>query len=316
MGGRDSGSRLLVGVATIILLAGCAAGASPTPVPASPTPTSMPSATLATPTLAPAEPSPSTSAANYWPFVESFCPGASEQPLNLVALGMSETAGYGIRSDELYSPQEAYPGQYASILCAELGRTVELHSYFPSQSYNEWATLAWWKEKLSGDKGLRDDLAAASVVVLWAMGSHDVVPALALGACGGAWPDPLKACFEAATAKIPAQTDELFGAISTLVPGGVSVLAADAYLPPAVLRRWAGQPYWEQLRPIIDPRPAIEPLALKYGFRFADTETAFNGRTGTAMPADGLFQADGLHPTAEGSLAIAKVIAEADGLGN
>jgi hypothetical protein len=216
----------------------------------------------------------------------------------------------------LYSPQEAYPGRYANILCTELGRTVELHSYFPSQSYNEWATLAWWNEKLAGDSRLRDDLAAASVVVLWAMGSHDVVPALALGACSGDWPDPLRACFETATAKIPAQTDELFGAISRLVPGDATVLAADAYLPPAVLRGWAGQPYWQQLEPMIDPRSATEPFALKHGFRFVDTEAAFNGPTGTAMPADGLFQADGLHPTAEGSLGIARVFAEADGLGD
>jgi hypothetical protein len=216
----------------------------------------------------------------------------------------------------VYSPQEAYPGQYAGILCAELGRTVELRSYFPSQSYNEWATLAWWKAKLEGDAALRDDLATASVVVLWAMGSHNVVPALVLGACSGAWPNPLQACFEAATATIPAQTDELYGAISTLVPGDATVLAADAYLPPAVLRRWAGQPYWQQLKPMIDARPVVMSLAPKHGFRFVDTGLAFNGPTGSAMPAAGLFQADGLHPTAEGSLAIARVFAEADGPGD
>jgi len=35
-----------------------------------------------------------------------------------------------------------------------------------------------------------------------------------------------------------------------------------------------------------------------------------------AMPAAGLFQTDGLHPTAAGALAAAAVFAEADGLGD
>jgi lysophospholipase L1-like esterase len=34
------------------------------------------------------------------------------------------------------------------------------------------------------------------------------------------------------------------------------------------------------------------------------------------MPAAGLFQADGLHPTAAGSLEIARAFAAADGLGD
>lgn len=41
--------RPLVGLAVILLLAGCAAGASPTPVPATPTPVATPSAAIATP---------------------------------------------------------------------------------------------------------------------------------------------------------------------------------------------------------------------------------------------------------------------------
>ena len=44
------GCRLLAGVASLSLLAGCASGASPTPLPASLTPTGMPSAAVAEPT--------------------------------------------------------------------------------------------------------------------------------------------------------------------------------------------------------------------------------------------------------------------------
>ena len=262
-----------------------------------------------------ASPSSSPSAANYWPFVRSWCPGASEQPLLLVALGTSETAGYGIRSDEPFSPQEAYPGRYADILCKELGVSVELHSYFPSQSYNEWATLAWWNEHLASDAAFRADLAAAKVVVLWAMGAHDVVRPL-LGGCSGNWPGPLKTCFEAATAKIPAEMDSLFTTVSSLVPKGATVLAADAYAPPAIIESWASKPYWSQLWTLVDPKATVAALAKEHGFTFVDTELVFNGPDSSAMPADGLFQSDGLHPTAAGALATARAFAEADGLGD
>lgn len=320
MDGHRWAARLLAGSTTIILVAGCATGTT-TPGPSTPaSPSEAASSATPTPpttTEAPSAASPPSSptAANEWPFVRSSCPGASGQPMLLVALGTSETAGWGIRSDEPYSPQEAYPAQYADILCQELGVTVELHSYFPSQLGNELAPLAWWNERVAGDPAIRADLAAAEIVVLWAMGSHDVVPALALRACAGDWPDPLKTCFEKAAANIPAENDRLFTAISELVPEGIRVLAADAYLPPAVLDRWAAEPYWQELKRIIDPRANIMSLAQEHGFTFVDTEGVFNGPTGSAVPADGLFQSDGLHPTAAGALAVAEVFAEADGLG-
>ena len=280
---------------------------SPAPAPTM-EPTAVPSPTQPTP-------APSSPLANDWPFVRTSCPGASGQPWLVVALGTSETAGWGIRSDEPYSPQEAYPAQYVDILCEELGVPIELHSYFPSQLGNELAPLAWWNERVAADAAMRADLAAAKVVVLWAMASHDIIPALALGACSGDWPDPLKACFEAATGREPAEMDALFSAISELVPDGAKVLAADAYLPPAVFASWGTKPYWQELRKLIDPRALVMPLALKHGFTFVDTEAAMNGPS-LEMPLEGLFQSDGLHPTATGALATAQVLAKADGLGD
>jgi len=53
MNARGTPGRLLVSLASLVLLAGCASGASPTAPPASPTPTSAPSAAVATPTPAP-----------------------------------------------------------------------------------------------------------------------------------------------------------------------------------------------------------------------------------------------------------------------
>jgi hypothetical protein len=56
MRARTNAGRLLAGLAAMLLLAGCAAGAQPTPVPATPTP-------LATPSLATGTPAPSPTAA-------------------------------------------------------------------------------------------------------------------------------------------------------------------------------------------------------------------------------------------------------------
>jgi len=234
--------------------------------------------------------------------------------LLLVALGTSETSGYGIRPDEPYSPQDAYPAQYANILCKELGVTVELHSYFPSPLSNALSPLAWWNERVAADPAIRADLGAAKIVVLWAMGSHDVVPALVLGQCGGDWPDPLKACFESATAEIPAETDRLFTTISQLVPEGTKILAGDAYALPAISERWVAKPYWLELKPMVDPKTTVMPLARKHGFTFVAVEAAFDALTGSA--GESLFQSDGIHPTTAGALAVARVFAEADGLGD
>jgi hypothetical protein len=47
-----------------------------------------------------------------------------------------------------------------------------------------------------------------------------------------------------------------------------------------------------------------------------DLYAALNGPTLGEMPAAGLFQSDGIHPTTAGALAVAKVFAEADGMGD
>jgi len=301
--------QLIAGLATITLVAGCATGMT-TPGPSTSASPSEAAATQPpTSTAAPstASPAPSPSAANEWPFVRSSCPGASGQPLLLVALGTSETAGYRI------GPDEAYPAQYADILCKELGVPVELHSYFPSPYEDRWFPLAWWNERVATDPAMRADLAAARIVALWFMGTHDISPAIA-GGCSGDWPDPLKTCFEAATAKIPAETDRLFTAIAGLVPTGAKVLAAAPYGLPLVIERWGAEPYWKELKSIFER--ATRPLVGKHGFTLVDLEVAFNGPTLDAMPAAGLFQSDGVHPTVAGAQAMAKVFAEADGIGD
>jgi hypothetical protein len=255
-----------------------------------------------------------SASADEWPFVRTSCPEAAGEPLPLVAMGTSETAGWGIRSDQSYSPQEAYPARYADLLCAGLGRPVVLHSYFPDQRSNTLAPLAWWNERLSTDEALRADLTTADVVVLWPFSVHDVVPALLFGRCQGPWPEPLKGCFEAASADVQSQMDTAFSTIAELVPDTAVVLATDAYAPPAVLDAWGAEPYFGEIKQLVDPHYVVERLAPRYGFTMVGTEAAFNGPSLSEPPADGLFQADGIHPTALGAQLAAEVLSRDDGL--
>jgi hypothetical protein len=288
-----------------------------TSLPATPaTPASPPATTAAPSQPASTAPAPTPHARSDWPFVRSWCPDASGTPLLLVALGTSETAGQGLGSGELYSPGLAYPGRYAEILCAELGRPVELHSYFPSQSYNEFATVDWWHERLTGDTTLRGDLAKAGVVVIWPLSVHDAVQPLHFRTCGSAWPDPMKPCVEEIAARIGPGMDADFAEIRSLVPKEATVLAADAYLPPALVNAWTSKPFWPELRPLMDPKSVVPALAKKHGFTFVDTELAFNSPDSSAMPEDGLFQSDGLHPTEAGALKVAELFAQVDRIGD
>jgi hypothetical protein len=305
-------TRWLIVLGVVVLAGGCASGT------AQPTLTAPSAAALASPPAPSTTFTPAPTPRPEWPFVRISCETAPGDQLVVVALGTSETGGSGIREDESYSPQAAYPAIYADIVCRELGVPVDLRSYYAWQYANALAPLAWWIDKVRRDAGLRADLAAADVVLLWAMSSHDVIKAQYLpGACSGEWPDPLKACLVAKTAHIPSATDELFGLIGDLVGDDATVLAGDAYAPPFILHEaWSDQPYRDEVRRMLDPYYSVKPAAREHGFVFVDTELVFNGASRWDMPADGLFQADGVHPTAAGAQLTAETYALADGLGD
>jgi len=230
----------------------------------------------------------------------------------LVALGTSETAGAGLGPYGLSSPELAHPARYADIICTKLGRPVELRSYFPTV---QLAPIAWWIDRVDHDARLRSDLGKAEIVMLWAMSVHDSIEAFFLpGSCAGAWPDPLQGCLESRLSDVPTRTDELFGLIEGLVGSDAVVLASDAYAPPVVLSMLTGNPDRDDIQALIDPYAAVHAMAPKHGFVFVDTELVFNGETREAMPASGLFQPDGLHPTEAGAALIAETYRAADGI--
>ena len=85
---------------------------------------------------------------------------------DVVALGDSLVAGYGVRDDEAYTPEEAIPGVYAGSLGEELGVETVFHSYFPGQLSNEVRTVAEWNRVLAEDEEIRANPRGAEVVIV------------------------------------------------------------------------------------------------------------------------------------------------------
>ena len=233
---------------------------------------------------------------------------------DLVALGDSNVAGWAVRSDEPYTPEEAFPGVYADLLGKVQGVTVVLHSYFPSQDDNEIRTVAEWNDVLATDRQMRADLAAAEVVIVW-IGYHNVIPVLMFGECGLSWPDPLKGCLRAATRTMPQDYDRLFGTIEQLVPSGTPMLVGDYGIPAPLFDQWSWEPFWPQLKRAMfeEWRDALEAAAEAHGATVVHTYAALNGPTGDEAPGRDLTS-DGWHFNSEGHRFIAETFLAEDGI--
>jgi lysophospholipase L1-like esterase len=316
--------RATILVLTALLAAGCgaatssptgpAAAAAPTTAasPGHPSPTSAPAPSAAARSPA-ATPSPMPSFMP--PTVATFAPaGGGAAIWNLVALGDSNVSGWGIRTDEPYSPQAAFPGVYAGLLGPEQGVTVVLHSYFPSQTGNELRTVAEWADVVASDRSMRADLASARVVILL-IGYHDVTPALMFGDCPSDWP-ALQACLKKFTAPMPAAFDRLYAEVAGLVPKGTTVLALDYGIPGPIYDRWSSKPYWPEFKRAAfeDWRDALEAAAVGHGFTVVHTYAAVNDANGKPKWDWNAVTSDGWHYNAEGHRRIAQIVLAQDGL--
>ena len=232
---------------------------------------------------------------------------------DLVAIGDSNVAGWGIRPEEPYSPDLAFPGVYARLLGAEQGVTVTRRSYFPSQEGNEVRTVADWNDTLATDEALQNDLSRANVVIVL-VGYHNVVPALIFGECGSQW-GPLKKCLQAATKTMPSDYDKLFATIQEVVPEGTTVLAGDYGIPTPLYDQWSGKPFWPEMKKAMYEgwRDALEVAAKANGATVVHTYAALNGPKGNKPLADDLTT-DGWHFSEKGHERLARIYMAEDGL--
>jgi len=246
--------------------------------------------------------------------VATFAPaGASAATWDLVALGDSNVSGWGVRTDEPYSPQAAFPGVYAGLLGAEQGVTVVLHSYYPDQLGNEWRTIAEWTDVLRADASMRADLAGAEIVVVL-IGFHDLLPFVLGGACPSGWPE-LRDCLVDMTASMPADFDTLYGEIASLVPTGATVLVNDYGIPGPTYDRWSSESFWPEFRKVFfeDWRDGLEAAAVKHGFTVVHSYAAMNDPDGKPVWDSSAVTSDGWHFNAEGHRICAEIILAEDG---
>lgn len=253
------------------------------------------------------------------PTVARFRPtaGGGAEPWDLVALGDSNVSGWGVRADEPYTPEAAYPGAYAQLLADQQGVEIVLHSYYPDQLGNEFRTIAEWTDVLRTDQSMRADLASADVVTVL-IGYHNLVPAVVLGGCGPTWPDPLRKCLAAATAPMAADFDQLYGEVVKLVSDGVPVLVNDYGIPGPVYDRWSSDPAWPEIRRAVyeDWRDALEDAATAHGFRTIHTYRGLNGTDGRPRYDWSSITTDGWHFNSDGHRLVARIVMAEDGLGD
>jgi lysophospholipase L1-like esterase len=228
-------------------------------------------------------------------------------PWDLVALGGSMATGYGVE------PKEAYTRVYAALLAEEQGVRVRVLDH----SSNDPRPLAVWIEVLANDASLRSDLAKAEIVTIFD-GTHNL--GVAFEECGFHSPEA-KACFEAATAPIPADADRLLAALRKLVPEQAIILWGydGGAVPPAWWDSWSQEPYWPEMKRILfdNWRPGLRAAADAHGATVIGFKAAFSRPDGEPTPeVRGFMQADGLHFTAEGHRFLAELHLAQDGLGD
>ena len=227
-------------------------------------------------------------------------------PWDLVALGGSMATGYGVE------PKEAYTRVYAALLAEEQGVRVSVLDH----SSNAPRPLAVWIDVLANDASLRSDLAKAEIVTIFD-GTHNL--GVAFEECFGDWPER-KACYEAATASIPADADRLLAAIRKLVPEQAIILWGydGGAVPAAWWDAWSDEPYWPEMKRILFDswRPGLKAAADAHGATVIGFKAAVARPNGEPTPEQRkLMQADGLHFTAEGHRFLAELHLAQDGLG-
>ncbi len=217
--------------------------------------------------------------------------------------------------------------QYAAELEARSGRPVEV----ANRSRNDSAGMLQITTQVTGDESLREELAAAEVVIV-SVGYNNALPdASTWVACGGdmgstidsfiAWAlatDP--ECLQAGIDSYAQDYDTIFETISDLRNGSPTVFVAlgvydgnlghpELQTATASEETMAAMDQW-----IIDAYDRWNPMlcesATAHGYECVDLYHAFNGPEGSRPVGD--LTVDGAHPSQSGNDLIAGLLADID----
>ena len=173
MNSRGTAGRLVVGLAVTLMLGGCAAGASPTPEPASPTLTNMPSAAVVTQSPAPT-PAQSPTPVSFGPVAVvtgmAECPGLSWKWMTDPDGTQHVRDDYHAGRCTLETDDPRVSGLRASTWNFDL---------WGNANAGTWALLQWGTPRLENDGGTWEGLAAGvgsepgrgDIIVNWYTGT-------------------------------------------------------------------------------------------------------------------------------------------------
>jgi lysophospholipase L1-like esterase len=241
--------------------------------------------------------------------------------LQLVVIGDS------IASPEPCSGCTTFVEQYADHLAAATGRPVDV----VNRSHTDDTRIADIHDQVLGEERLRDEVAAADVIIL-SVGSSDVLPdPYAVGGCEGdvgataeSWVDWALAttpqCRDAARLAHAARYDALLTAITELrgqtPTKAIALNAYDAHLGDpdflvADVDAATLDDLWAWMTAEFDDWNRMQcARAISHFFDCVDLYHAFNGPAGDRPGGDLLI--DGAHPSQAGNDLIAALLAELD----
>jgi len=230
------------------------------------------------------------------------------QPLRLVALGDSITAGYGVE------PMKTYPELVARGLGARSGRDAVVTNL----GVNGLRT-GQLLDLLRTDPQYRDAVAAADVITI-DIGTNDLSMARAAyyrGTCGGR---DNRGCLSQARRTFRDELGQITDEILRLKRSDADVVMIDVYFfyfndtglaskysPPLDATAEIKQPGML----LLSVNTFVRATAEGMGFGFASARSAFNGESGIESPlARGMVLPlpDGMHPSERGHASIAEAV--------
>jgi len=225
-----------------------------------------------------------------------------ETSWDLVALGDSTPAGYGIGSDH------SYVQVYAGYIEEDLGVTVNVHNYATGSTRR----VADWVEEVRSNEKLRNDLRNAEVITIW-LGWHDVIPSIGVGRGGPCYPRADEVdldCLREVTDPMQEGFDLLLSEIVALAsPAETLILIAEVGIPPLVVVRWKEDGTLALLKRHAYEvwRDYIIQAASNHSVHVVHTYEVLNGPNGDRETPPEYIQSDRIHFNEQGHRLVARI---------